>query len=236
MEPSVQATPQPGEKGPKPSLLGIILEPGKQFDRIRERPVIMVPLLVVLLLMGLASVATVEPMLQLPEMQTQMEMIGEDLFRYSLYLMTPVSTILMVLISILFTAFCHWLLTLLFQGSARFRQIFSLNAHLGVFGILAIAVYAVFLWVVGVSESTAAYPTSLGALIPASGFGGGVLAGIEVFAIWQLIVRAWGLSAISRISSGKAWVTALVPFVIVLLVTAGIAAVGETFNMDANMG
>ncbi|PTM54751.1 YIP1 family protein [Desmospora activa] len=236
MESSVQTTPQPRNKRAKPSLLGMILEPGKQFERIRERPVIVVPLLIVLLLMGLASVATVEPMMELPEMQAQMELIGEDLLRNSTYIFTPISTVFVLLLSILFTSFCQWLLTLLFQGSARFSQIFSLNTHLSIFGILSIVVYAAFLWVVGVSESAAVYPTSLGALLPATGFVGGVLAGIEVFAVWQLIVGAWGLSAIARISSGKAWVAAVVPFVIVLLLTAGMVAIGETFNMDANMG
>ncbi|MDR6227021.1 YIP1 family protein [Desmospora profundinema] len=235
MEQSVNTSSPKGKEGKKPSFLGMIWEPGQQFERIREQPRIVVPLLVVVVLMVVLSVAMVEPTMELPEHQAGIDQLGEDAYRSMTYVGASIGMMFIVPLLILISTLLHWLLTLLLQGRATFAQLFSFNTYLSIFGILSMAVYAVYLWTVGVGEHGDVYPTSLAAFIPAEGFLKGLLSGIEVFSIWQLIVTALGLSAIAGVSRGKGWVAALIPFLLVLLVMAGFVAIGEAVNMDMNV-
>ncbi|MFS8515022.1 MAG: hypothetical protein LOD87_15075, partial [Planifilum fulgidum] len=101
------------------------------------------------------------------------------------------------------------------------RQLCSLNAHLYLLTLLASAIMAVLLLVLGPQADPKIYPTSLAALVPAEGAVlRGVLNGIELFALWKLFLTAKGLSVIARLSSGKAWAIALILFVGGLLFAA----------------
>lgn len=227
----------PHEVG-KPSLLGILFSPGEQFARIRENPrfglaltIVIVLSVVLLALVGLALAenpvyqeqAGVEEAGIPPEAFTAITvggMIAVGLFG------TPIILLLRSLF--------HWLFLLLFRGEATFKQLFSLNTHLYLLPILSTFVYMLFLWVTGGGgENPEIVPTSLAAFIPAEGFVSGLLAGIEIFAIWELILTAGGLSVVSRISKGKGWAIALIIFGATLFITAGFAALGEMANSMA---
>lgn len=233
MEQTSNQSPTEEKGGPRnPSLLGMIWEPVQQFERIRERPQIVVPLLVVLLLSTMLSIAMVEPSMELPEYQMTIEQLGEEGARTTAYVFASIGMMFLIPLLILIMTLLHWLLTLFFQGSATFVQLFSLNTYVQVFTILSNLVLTVYLWTIGVGESGLIPPTSVAALVSVDGFWQALLSGIEVFAIWQLIVTALGLSVIARISRGKAWVAALAPFLLVLLVISGVAVIGDAFIME----
>ncbi|WP_380162189.1 hypothetical protein [Kroppenstedtia sanguinis] len=89
----------------------------------------------------------------------------------------------------------------------------------------------VYLWATGGGGTDPeTIPTSLAAFVPAEGYLKGLLVGIEIFAIWELILIASGLSIVGRLSKGKGWTIALIIFAVSLFLMAGITAVGDMAN------
>ncbi|GGA37574.1 membrane protein YknW [Kroppenstedtia guangzhouensis] len=216
----------------KPSLLGVLFSPTEQFERIREKPrfgmaltILMVLSVIILSLTGLALVenpiymekAGVEEAGLPPEAFTAIT-IGSMLFG------GVIGTPVLLLLRSLF----HWLFMMLFRGEASFKQLFSLNTHLYLLPVLSSLIYMVYLWVTGGGGTDPeTLPTSLSAFVSAEGFLKGLLGGIEIFAIWELILTASGLSIVGRLSKGKGWAIALIIFGVTLLMMAGFTALGE---------
>ncbi|MFC4075457.1 Yip1 family protein [Salinithrix halophila] len=217
METPIDQQPRPVGK---PSMLGIILEPTKQFERIRENPRVALPLILLLVAFGLVGTWT-------GFLSADSPTTGSEV---PVWLTVGMAAIVMALgvgVALLLTSLFHWLLTLLFRGEASYKQIFSLNTHLYILVLLSMIVTYTVASLTDVDPLQPVAPTSLAAVIDAKGFIGGILSGIEVFALWQLVLTAMGLSVIARISRGKAWTAALIIFVAGLLIAGATGAMTE---------
>lgn len=218
----------------KPSLLGILFDPGEQFQRIMKQPRIIAPLIWLLLLYSASGAILSYLTLETPEGRQAMAMMGSAA-NWFFPTVGAVTTLFYILITLLVLSGIQRLLMMVFQGEASFTQLLSLNTHLYILPLLASLIHLVVLLIVGIGEDTTIIPSSLAAVIPADGALRAFLAEIEVFAIWKLVLSAIGLAVIGRVSKGKAWAIALIPFILWLLVAVGMVSVTDLFNADIDL-
>lgn len=53
---------------------------------------------------------------------------------------------------------------------------------------------------------------------------------VDVFKIWSIVLLAMGFVVVGRVSKGKAWTAALVPWILVAIMSAGLAALPSLFT------
>ncbi|QKG85638.1 YIP1 family protein [Kroppenstedtia pulmonis] len=225
---SLQQSPR--NEGSSPSVLGILFSPGEEFERIREKPRFGVALVTILVLSIVCQVFVGIALVENPAYQEQYALeeagMSSEIVVVGVVIAMMIAGLFLIPITLLLRSLFHWLFILLFRGEATFKQVFSLNTHLFILPVLSLFVYMIFLWATGGGGAEPElYPTSLAAFVPGEGFVGGLLSGIEIFAIWELILTAGGLAVIGGLSKGKGWTIALIIFVATLLITSGFEAV-----------
>lgn len=199
----------------KPSLLGMIMEPRKQFERIKDNPKIVIPLVVV-------TVLTIIGMLL---MMSQMDFIGEDpefanmgpdelmiitIFAQITFAITGLFT---PAISILISACIFFVIAKIVKLEVSFKQLFSMATFVYIISLLGLIVNAVAFF--GMSNpDPELYLTSLNSIIQADGALGAFLVAIEIFTIWGLVLSAMGLQIVGKFSKGLSWGIVIGMFVI----------------------
>jgi hypothetical protein len=218
-------------------LIRVLFSPGEVFERLRERPVWFVPAIV------LGIVATVLGYLFLPfrlaSMAGQMAKAAaqnpgalaqiESITRIFVF-----ASPIFVLLFLLIVAGILWLLvTLLAGGDAKFRTLLSVATYTALPSILLQAATLVVLKMKGVESVTTPLdlqpPLGLNLLAPnVGGFAAGVLAGINPFTIWGMILTAIGIQVTHRTSKGSAYAVAIIAMLIgVLFAGVGTAMGGR---------
>ncbi len=207
-------------------LFRVLFSPAEVFGRIREKPAWFIPAL------ALGIVATVLGYFLLPfrlaSMAGQMAKAAaqnpsapaqiESFTRVSVF-----ATPLFVLLLLVIVAGILWLLvTLLAGGDAKFRTLLSVATYTALPSILLQAATLVVLKMKGV-ESVATPmdlqpPLGLNLLAPnVSGFLGGLLAALNPFTIWGMILTAIGIQVTQRTSKGSAYAVAIIAMLIGLM-------------------
>lgn len=208
-------------------LVRVLFSPTEVFERLRERPVWLVPAIV------LGLIGTVLAYLFIPfrlaSMAPQMAQAAAQnpaaagqiaSFTRIAVFATPI----FVLIILLIVAGILWLLVTLFAGGdGKFRNLLSVATYTAFpsFILLQVATLAV-LKMKGV-ESVASPldlqpPLGLNLLAPnVGGFLSGALAGINPFAIWSMILTAIGIQVTQRTSKGAAYTVAVIAMFIGVL-------------------
>lgn len=198
-------------KEEKPSLLGIITNPTEQFEKIRKRPVFWGALMIVMIItiVGLwfSSRGVEVPELEgLSEEEIAMGQVGTMIIVLILGTLTTV-------VSILFSTVLYLLIAKVNRSKVTFRQLFSMHTYIMLITALSIAVNGIIMALLnnGSTENDALY-TSLGAFINVDGPMGVLLANIEVFGIWTLILTIIGLQKVAQFTKSQAMIVALVFF------------------------
>ncbi|WP_396234323.1 Yip1 family protein [Caldifermentibacillus hisashii] len=178
-----------------PSLWGILWSPSEHFARIKEKPKIWGPLLMIILVFSIGMIIVT----------TNTESGTEDLPEELAPFLVIGSIIAGVIVPIV-TAFIGTLVYLLIARLARsnvsFRQLFSMNVYLLIITALGMIVNGIGMVITGSSTTTF---TSLTTLIPADGALKAVFDNIEVFSIWSVILSAIGLQNVASFSKELAW-------------------------------
>ncbi|MFC4077341.1 YIP1 family protein [Salinithrix halophila] len=202
---------------PKPSLLGVLTDPTTQFQRIAKRPVFGKALFIILVLSMIFSGISIY--ITVPNPIGVLAVIPGVLIGFPL--------------TLLLTALLQWLFLLLLAGEASYRQVFSFNVYLSVVALLAAAVQAVALIIMGAptDPEAPARVTSLVSLFPTESQAMRALLGkFEVFSIWQWILTGMGLSIVGNVSRAKGWAVAIVLFVLGVAYAAGMGALGDSLK------
>lgn len=209
---------QTSASGTKPSLWDMIFSPEKQFIRMKENPVIWVPLILITLFSTLLSAAMAYFMANDPQMIEQMMQgqtdgvaIDQGILKVILIVGGGVGGFISAPFSALIGAAITLLFVMLFQGEATYRQLFSFHVHLYVLSLLSLIVNLLVYITFGGDLNVRA--TSLASLVEAEGVLKGLLLTFDVFIIWSTILLANGLTVIANLSRGKAWTIALIHFV-----------------------
>jgi len=216
------------EKQTKPNLFAMIWSPGLQFERIRQSPKVWLPMLIVVILYAASAVIgalslTAKDLTAsgLPIEQAEM-ILGFT--RTMAIVMGFISPIIIIFIS----AAIYFLITKIAKKEAKFIQLLSMSTF--IFFIPAIgAIFNSLVWVLlGGSLESGVSITSLAGVLNSDS---PILASIELFSIWQLILIAMGLHKVGQLSKTAGIIVAAVFFIFSL----GIAMVGTLFSRMAGM-
>lgn len=223
---SVVTPPETNTHKAKPSLLGMIANPGEQFERIKENPRFWVPLILVTLLYIVGSILT-SLVITIDMIVVEDELIG---------IITPEAmltstkagiigfSVVLPIIMVLIYSFVQLIITNISQTGVRFKQLLSMNIFVYVVVSLGVLLNGIVIYVTGTNPIEIPSSTSLGALIETEGMAGALNA-IEVFHIWSLILVGIGLNKVGGLSK-KASILTIIAFLVVSLISAAFGLFG----------
>lgn len=198
----------------KPSIFGMIMNPGIQFKRIKQNPKVLIALIVVTLLTiaGMLMMARGMDFASDPEL---MDMGEDELMMITLFtqlgmvftgLFTPI-------VGIMISVLIYFVIAKITQSDVTFKQLFSLTTYIYFISSISIVVNGLAMMLVG-SENPDMLFTSLNSIVGAEGALGGLLNSIEVFQIWTLIITALGLQIVAGFSKKLSWAVVIVWFLV----------------------
>lgn len=211
----------------KPSLFGMFLEPRKQFERLKDNPIILVPFIIIAVLTTIGMfvmMSQIDFIAQDPELAN----MGEDelmfvtIFTQVIFVITG---ILAPAVSILVSSFVYFIVAKIAKSEVSFKQLFSMNTFIYIISILGIFVNALAFFAVD-NPNPDVYLTSLNSIVEADGALGVLFTSIEIFSIWNIILTAIGLQIVARFSKGLSWGLVIGIFVLLTgfsMATAGVA-------------
>jgi hypothetical protein len=195
------------EQRPKPSLFGMLGNPGEQFERIRNRPTIWGAMIMVTLITTIGMFLTFINM----DMEGVM---GEGVAAEQAAVIKTITTITGVvtglftpIISILISSAIILIIAKIAHSDVTFKQLFSLNTYTYLIPALGVLINGIIHMFIGGNAEIAV--TSLAGLINSES---SILSSIELFSIWQLILIGMGLHKVARLSKGVSWTIVIVFF------------------------
>ncbi|MDA1475723.1 YIP1 family protein [Bacillus changyiensis] len=189
----------------KPSLFGIITNPMKQFERIKERPTIWLPFMIVLVLLSLSIHL---------ENSKMIELLNVDVEAYR-YMILFFRTIFYSVIFFVIWALLLWLIAKIGNGKTNFSAMFSLSIYASFVVVIAKFILSIIFYLTGSLEVRTL--TSLNGYISVAQPIQSVLGMIDIFYIWTFILIAFGLQKIAGVSKRVSWIGVAVLFALLLL-------------------
>lgn len=215
----------------KPSIFGMIMNPTDQFNRIRENPKIIVPLLIVTVLTAIGMAL----MFQSMDFANEPELAGMS--EEELMVVTLISQISFVVVGIFTPVFMVLLSTVIFiiiakivRSEVSFKQLFSMNTYIFLISALSMIVNGLAFLLVNGGDPEILL-TSLNSIIGATGVLGAFLSSIEVFSIWGLIITAIGLQVVAKFSKGLSWGVVIVLYIITTMFSMMAAGLSSLVGM-----
>jgi len=214
------AMPEPAQPplGLFASLIGVITSPKATFERLGPMPKIAGALVMVSLLGGLlgpglfvmtargqqawldATVQATEHRTGKPMPETQLT--GMQKFApYMGYAMTGGTVVFFPIVVTIEAGILYALFTFGTGGTATFRQVMAVVTLTAVIGVLGLAFTVMMQFIQGTISTTSSSPANLGALLPMlpeDGWLSHLLALIDLFRVWSLMVMAIGLAVVYR--------------------------------------
>jgi hypothetical protein len=208
----------------KPSLFGMIFSPGEQFERLREKPVIWIPLILFTVLMTVvaaisalnADYSAVPGMEMSPEELEMAKTFGIAGAAVVGFFVTPITYLIIALI--------FWGISKIAKSDATFKQMLSFT----IFSSFITIIGQIFnlLITMAIDGDPFIMLTSVNSFVGADGILGAVLSTIEVFTIWYYILLTMGLVIVGKLSKPAATIITIVFFILQLL----FAAIGGAFE------
>lgn len=212
---------------PKPSLIGVLFRPTEEFQKLRENPRILFPLIVLSVLYAVLLTVQSYVMFDSPYytelLNKQLEGLppGAEIDMSTMKtigaISAAVTSIVLYPIGLLLIAFFFWIFTALFQGDASFKQLFSLSVYLTPITLLALLVNVLTTFLFGLNPMIPV--TSLASLFSVEGTLQALLVPIEIFSIWMAVLVAMGMREVARISQTKAWIVGAIYFALSFIFT-----------------
>lgn len=204
----------------KPKLLGMITRPTEQFLKLKQNPVIWVPLLIISLLMMVGATITAlnADYANDPSLQESIDMLGIDEG-----LMIKFSAILVGLFSLFIPGLTALVSTLIYlvvafaiKKPVSFSQLYSMNVYILFITALSVLFNALLSFVL-TGDSTVMF-TSLAAIIQTDNLMiKSMFSMIEIFTIWGLILTIIGLQKVANFSKRSAIIIVIGFYVLSLL-------------------
>jgi hypothetical protein len=217
-------------------LFRVLFSPSEVFERVRERPKFLVPAL------AICVIAIILSYFMLPyraaAMASRMAEIAQQnpgaaaqaaKFQLIGLAFVPIGVFVLLLI----VGGILWLLvTLLAGGEGKYRTLLSVATYTALPGLLLQVAGLIVLSMKGVESVSTMQDLQpalgLNLLAPnVGGFMGGLLAGINPFSIWSMVLTAIGVQVTHKTSKGSAYTVAIVAMMIGVLIGALFAGLGS---------
>jgi hypothetical protein len=205
----------------KPSVFGMIWSPIEQFERIRERPRILGPMVIIVVLFIIGMLIT------MLSVDVGLDGVsGEEMAAFAgiAAVFSGIIGVIAPVIGTLISSFIYWIIAKLAQSEVSFKQLFSMCTYIMIISALSTVINGIGIAILGGNGESMF--TSIGSFIPAEGAIGGLLNSIELFSIWGVILVALGLNRVANLSKGLAWTISIVFFVIGVV----FAMIGAAFS------
>ena len=222
---------QGGEASSLADVFKVLYEPGAVFERVRERPTFLMPFLVICVVQ-LAVFFFNMPFMK-AGMAAQMATRpagGPDPSKFlwigAIFVPLGIGLILVIAGGLL------WVLVSIFGGEAKFGTLMGVSALSAIPSTILLSIVGtVVIHLQGTGQITSMQDLQpalgLDLLIPARGFLGAVLKGINPFSIWGLVLTAIGVSTTHRLSKSTGYVVATVSLAIGLCIAGVFGAIGN---------
>ncbi len=201
----------------KPSIFKFIFSPTVEMEKIKQKPTIWLPLLIVLLL-GLIQVAIYT---YIPNVistgEAQMREMGMEVTE-GLQMFTLISSmvgivivtpIILLIIAALMLGFAK-----IFKGEGTFKSYFSVS----IFIMFITNIGGLFNTIIAYFLDGQPYYTSLNGILNVTGNLGGLYGAIEIFVIWTSILTGFVFYKMAKLSKGISIVLGIATFILGLVI------------------
>lgn len=216
----------------KPQLLGMIMNPREQFERIRENPKIVVALIVVTLLALIAALFSFKGMEQI--LEAELGAVSEEemmILTIIAQISAVVTALFTPIVTVLISSAIYMLIAKIVQKDVTFKQLFSMFFYIAFINIGLNGLVNGFFSMFVKNANPEAALTSLNSIIGAEGVMGVLLSSIEVFSIWGIILTAMGLQIVAQFSKGLAWGTVIAFYIISIGILIGLTMISQTVGV-----
>ena len=210
-------------------LVRVLFEPRAVFERVRERPRFLLPaiglsvivIVITYFMQPFTQAAMASRMAQIAQQNPQAAANAAKFQSIGL-VFAPIG----VFIALLIAAVIYWLLVMLVAGGdAKFKTLLSVAAYTALPAILLQAATIAVLKMKGVEAVSSMEdlrpPLGLNLLAPnTTGFTGAVLAGINPFSLWGMVLTAIGIQVTHKTSKGGAYTVAIIAMLLGVLIGA----------------
>jgi hypothetical protein len=217
-------------------LVRVLFEPTAVFERVRERPRFLLPaiglsvivIVITYFMQPFTQAAMASRMAQIAQQNPQAAANAAKFQSIGL-VFAPIG----VFIALLIAAVIYWLLVMLVAGGdAKFKTLLSVAAYTALPAILLQAATIAVLKMKGVEAVSSMEdlrpPLGLNLLAPnATGFTGAVLAGINPFSLWGMVLTAIGIQVTHKTSKGGAYTVAIIAMLLGVLIGAMFAGMAS---------
>jgi hypothetical protein len=222
---------QGGEGSSLADVFKVLYEPGAVFERVRERPSFLMPFLVI------CVVQLAIFFFNMPFMKAGMaaQMAGRPaggpdpskfLWIGAIFVPLTIGLILVIAGGLL------WVLVSVFGGEAKFSTLMGVAALSSIPSTILLSIVGtIVIHLQGTGQITSMQDLQpalgLDLLVPARGFLGAVLKGINPFSIWGFVLTAIGVSTTHRLSKSTGYIVATISLVIGLCIAGVFGALGN---------
>lgn len=192
----------------KPSMVGIFSSPIVQLERIKERPLVLIPLLVVLAIsiIGSAILAFIPDYSSMTELMIQQEPATGEMIE-----VLEVMSRVIVLIAGIFTpvllailpAFIFWLVAKITGSMVTYKQLVSLMLYISLIAAIGYLFNAVVVALFNLEPTVIV--TGIGQFFDSMEPMYSFYSLVDIFTIWYVILTALGLRYVAGFNNGLAW-------------------------------
>ncbi len=218
MEQSTEVkTPQSGLQ----RALNIIIAPTSTFESIKEKPNFLVPMIVIWVVTLVATYLMKDFKDQLVDIALAAQGVSADQAAASKDMMSGFTTAAMYIgivvapLGAMFKGAISHLLSILFSGKGSFGSTVSLVLNAYLIQMLGTIISLPFIMI----TQNGAFSFSAALLLPIAKFGTPLyttLSTLNIFTIWYLVVSVMGMKKVHEVSTWKAAVMALAPFIVMI--------------------
>jgi hypothetical protein len=202
----------------KPSLFRMIFSPGKQFERIREKPVIWLPLILLSLLAMIVAIFVTMNIDYAAISGMEMSAEEEEMTKIFAVIVGALGGLFGTPISYFIFAGILFGIAKIAKSTVTFKQMFSLMIFVSFISMIGQILNQLI--IVAIDGDPYIMLTSLNSFIGADGALGAVLGVIEVFSIWYYILLAIGLVKVANLSKPAAYIITILFFSLSLIIAA----------------
>ncbi|MFX3623262.1 MAG: Yip1 family protein [Ectobacillus sp.] len=207
------------QQAKKPSLFGMIASPSVQFERMKGKTSLALPMVVMLILQAIlggaiAYLASKDPAVL--EMQKDLPSDFEVPVAVTVGFGAGGAAVAALVMYFIMAAF--YKIMMVFMGNdTPYGKLLAISVYTSIIGVVGIAINILLMFAFGGYEPTY---TSLAPLFEKGTVLYGIASAFEVFSIWSLVVTALGLRIVAGLSNKQATTVVIVIFLITLAFTS----------------
>ncbi|NLY43239.1 MAG: YIP1 family protein [Clostridiaceae bacterium] len=209
-----------GKYGAVKKFFGVIFEPAKSFEEIKDKPTFLFPFIIMSIVVGVTTYAMMPYMdiisaysLELMGVTPDHPAFQQQNVQQPLFITIPLGILSVILGWVVMAGLCR-LLSMIFVGEGNFKKDLSVFANTYVFSLIGSIISAVLLVATG---SAAKMNVSLSLFTPfleKTSFTFWLLNSINIFTLWGLIIAALGISIVENIKKVKAYLIVFTPWLL----------------------